>query len=456
MSFYITTVQANTDFKVLIWATAGTNVESADVAITYSVADGTFNKAQTFGPAGWSKLSNVSTATGSGTLSEYDANLDNPTPVGATTPSVLLTVDFTLNNALAPVLGSLTVTDYTDITDSSGSSGSSPKGQSSAMQLPCFATGTHIATRDGSISVEALCAGDIVLTATGAARPVVWIGHRTVNIATHPVPEHVRPIRIRTNAVAAGIPAADLRVSPDHGLFFDGMLIPAHALVNGDSIVQEHVDEITYWHVELETHDILLAENMAAESYLDTGNRTNFDGDVVTLHPNFASALEVYFTHGAAPMVTDPELVRPVWEVLAQRGAEIAPMPRLEDPQLSLLFEGRLIPGSTDGTGRYVFALPRDARAVVLLSPTARPSDRKPWCGDRRVLGIAVGDITLNGTPIPLESQIHGWYEPEGQDTNTWRWTNGAAQIDLPKTGSILEIQVTGFLPYQGHLASAA
>ncbi len=47
---------------------------------------------------------------------------------------------------------------------------------------------------------------------------------------------------------------------------------------------------VTYYHVELDLHDVLLAEGAAAESYLDTGNRDTFgnaDGPI-TLHPDMS------------------------------------------------------------------------------------------------------------------------------------------------------------------------
>ena len=45
------------------------------------------------------------------------------------------------------------------------------------------------------------------------------------------------------------------------------------ALVNGTTITQVEVDEVTYWHVELDSHDVILAEGPPAESYLEMGNR---------------------------------------------------------------------------------------------------------------------------------------------------------------------------------------
>ena len=55
-------------------------------------------------------------------------------------------------------------------------------------------------------------------------------------------------------------------------------------LVNGTTITRVEVDEVTYWHVELDSHDVILAENLPAESYLDMGNRCFFrEADVVDL-----------------------------------------------------------------------------------------------------------------------------------------------------------------------------
>ena len=55
------------------------------------------------------------------------------------------------------------------------------------------------------------------------------------------------------------------------------MLIEARDLINGVSIVQaESVEQVEYFHIELETHDIIIAEGALAESYLDDDNRLMF------------------------------------------------------------------------------------------------------------------------------------------------------------------------------------
>jgi hypothetical protein len=75
-----------------------------------------------------------------------------------------------------------------------------------------------------------------------------------------------------------GAPRRDLFLSPDHAVFVDGALIPVRYLANGATIVQERRDQVSYWHVELDRHAVILAEGLACESYLDTGNRASFTG----------------------------------------------------------------------------------------------------------------------------------------------------------------------------------
>ncbi len=46
------------------------------------------------------------------------------------------------------------------------------------VPIVCFASGTLIRTPGGDVVVESLKVGDLVLTSSGAARPVKWLGHR--------------------------------------------------------------------------------------------------------------------------------------------------------------------------------------------------------------------------------------------------------------------------------------
>ncbi len=151
-------------------------------------------------------------------------------------------------------------------------------------QVVCFAQGTRIMTARGEVPVERLRAGALVLAADGTPsfRPIRWVGHRMVDVGLHRQPERVAPVLVKAGALGAGVPARDLRVSPDHALFLDGHLVPARLLVNGASILQQNwCRSITYWHVELEVHGLLIAEGAPVESYREDGNRHLFDNAAV-------------------------------------------------------------------------------------------------------------------------------------------------------------------------------
>ncbi len=143
--------------------------------------------------------------------------------------------------------------------------------------VACYCVGTRIATPAGEAAVETLRIGDLVTTLAGAARPVRWIGRRSYAGRFASGNRDVLPVTIRAGALEEQVPRNDLSLSPLHALFLDGMLIPAGALVNGISIVQaDRIESVDYVHVELETHDILLAEGAAAESFVDDDSRAMF------------------------------------------------------------------------------------------------------------------------------------------------------------------------------------
>jgi hypothetical protein len=146
--------------------------------------------------------------------------------------------------------------------------------------LVCFAAGTRITTERGAIAVESLQVGDRVRTVPqGRFEPVIWIGHRRVDCRRHPDPRQVRPVRIAAHSFGRGLPKRDLYLSPDHAVFVNGVLIPVKYLINGHGIRQIAVHQVTYHHVELPRHAVLMAEGLPAETYLDIGYRDNFQNN---------------------------------------------------------------------------------------------------------------------------------------------------------------------------------
>lgn len=141
----------------------------------------------------------------------------------------------------------------------------------------CFMPGTMIATPGGETAIEDLAIGDLMTTADGRAMPVRWIGRQTVSVRF--ADELRLPIRVKAGALGEGVPSRDLLVSPAHALLVGGVLVHANALVNGTSIMRERdVPPIfTYYHVELDDHSLVLAENTPAETFIDNVERQGFD-----------------------------------------------------------------------------------------------------------------------------------------------------------------------------------
>ena len=175
-------------------------------------------------------------------------------------------------------------------------------GAGGALVTLCFREGTRIATTKGEITVEHLAVGDRV-HALQEQLPITWIGHRHIDCRRHARPHLVWPVRISRDAFGDGSPYRDLWLSPDHAVFCDGVLIPIKHLIDGTTIAQVPVAHVTYYHVELPRHGVLLAEGLPVESYLDTGRRANFDngGASLAIHPDFTT--RSWEARGCAPLV---------------------------------------------------------------------------------------------------------------------------------------------------------
>jgi autotransporter passenger strand-loop-strand repeat protein len=153
---------------------------------------------------------------------------------------------------------------------------------------PCYCRGTLILTEAGERPIEDLHIGDRLMTQSGVARPIRWIGRRSYAGRFLTGNATVLPVRIDAGALADGVPQRDLFVSPLHAMFIDGALIPASALVNGASIVQvTEIDQVEYIHLELDSHDVILAEGAPSETFIDDDSRGLFHnaGEYRMLYP---------------------------------------------------------------------------------------------------------------------------------------------------------------------------
>ncbi|WIU42211.1 Hint domain-containing protein [Methylorubrum extorquens] len=214
--------------------------------------------------------------------------------------------------------------------------------QSIGDYVVCYCAGTLILTLQGEVSVEDLQIGDIVVTASGKHRPIKWIGTRSYIGRFANANSNVLPVRFKAGSLADGIPARDLRVSPKHAMFLDGVLIPAEHLVNGVSIVkEERVEELTYFHIELESHDVLIAEGAASESFVDDNGRGIFHNahTFAAMYPNEQRVTAVYY----APRVEHGFVLEAVRQRLNERAG-------LQVPAASRFGELRGVIEGCDGT----------------------------------------------------------------------------------------------------------
>src|SRR5262245_16314780 len=143
--------------------------------------------------------------------------------------------------------------------------------------------GTRILTSRGAEPIESLSIGDLVVTTRGV-KPIKWIGrqHFTQGRSAR-WPDSVHPVRVRRSALADNVPHTDLYLSPRHALLIDDVLIEVRDLINGVSITRsapEGMRDIEDFHIELETHEVILAEGAPVETLLLTSGRESFSNFV--------------------------------------------------------------------------------------------------------------------------------------------------------------------------------
>ena len=163
-------------------------------------------------------------------------------------------------------------------------------------QVACYCLGTRVLTARGEVEVEDLLIGDHVITRSGL-RPIKWIGKRSYGGRFIVGRKELLPICFKQGSLGEGLPRRDLWISPHHAMYLDGVLIEARDLVNGVSIVQvEEVDRVDYFHIELDSHDVLLAEGAWSETFVDDDSRGMFHNahEYGALYPDTARVAARY------------------------------------------------------------------------------------------------------------------------------------------------------------------
>ncbi len=155
-----------------------------------------------------------------------------------------------------------------------------------AQDVICFASDAMIATPGGPVPIGKLTAGALVVTRDNGPQPVLWAGQTTLSGLALRQHSHLRPIRLRRNALQNGLPDDDLCVSPAHRVLVTGarardlfgcdeVLARAQDLVDYRTITPDlALHGVTYVHLLFERHQIIFANGLASESF----------------HPGFAPA----------------------------------------------------------------------------------------------------------------------------------------------------------------------
>lgn len=145
--------------------------------------------------------------------------------------------------------------------------------------VPCFTPGTLIDTVRGSLPVETLQPGDMVLTRDSGYRPLRWVGRRDLGAAELATTPAFRPVLIRRDALGPREPARDMRVSPQHRFLLTGsgaelvsgeneVLVAALHLVGQPGIERVTPDAgVSYIHILFDEHEIVRSDGSWSESF---------------------------------------------------------------------------------------------------------------------------------------------------------------------------------------------
>ncbi|WP_145996773.1 Hint domain-containing protein [Monaibacterium marinum] len=142
----------------------------------------------------------------------------------------------------------------------------------------CFVAGTPILTPTGSINVESLAPGDLVITRDNGPVCVRWVGRQHIRAGI--TSQHLMPVRLAAGCLGPNRPSQRIEVSPAHRLLFDdpccqtilgcdAVLIPARQLVGQSGISTRPIgrDGIVYVHIMFDQHEIIWSAGLPSESF---------------------------------------------------------------------------------------------------------------------------------------------------------------------------------------------
>jgi len=204
---------------------------------------------------------------------------------------------------------------------------------------------------------------------------------------------------------------------------------------------------VEYYHLETDSHDVVVAEGAAAETYREDGNSPVF--------LNAGTRPDARTVPPYAPVLHDHPTVRRIWRDLSDRAGR--PDLRLsDDPDLHLLVDGMRLDAEAAGEGVWLFRLARPASDLRLVSRSAIPS-MLGLAQDQRRLGVAVQRIELaqrgwrHVLDWSCDDLADGFHAAEAAERH--RWTDGDAALPPAlvgrlRAGATVIVRVGNTLPY--------
>ena len=173
------------------------------------------------------------------------------------------------------IVANLTMTRTAAAGNNQGGNGQGQNGQGGGH---CLLKGTKIRTAHGDRKIEDLAIGDLVPTMFGGLRPIQWIARYPYRKGdpSKPWAKSALPVRIARSALGPNVPRDDLYLTSWHSVLIDGVLAPAGSLINATTIKLDEAgeyDELEYFHVKLESHDVIYAEGAPVETLLRVDER---------------------------------------------------------------------------------------------------------------------------------------------------------------------------------------
>lgn len=306
-----------------------------------------------------------------------------------------------------------------------------------AQNPACFVAGTEILTPRGHVAVENLTLGDHIITRLGTIRPIRWIGQRRITHHGQKLPPALAPVRILADAFGPGMPRRALSLSPDHGIYFEGALIPVKHLINGATITNANPPQnVHYFHLELDRHDIVLAEGLPCESYLDTGNRSAFENGAAHF-----GRRKSWDHDAAAPLCTQGKTLQKLRTSLLAR-AQASGFSRHFVTDLTVTVDGLAAKPllSTPLTRRFALP-PRHSDHAEIRSGYFAPAAFDPESDDWRQLGIALVGLRIGRTPFAPDHLARSGFHPRDAGDPAL-WTDGMGIIALPRRAQRLTLEL--------------